>query len=312
MKALIFLVIFFAMCVSAHADSKINVVYENELKFWKIIEQQDHDGLKIWMKNVQSILEAEGKNLFEKDHPYQRLAHLYSFGCTADKAPVGKELPLGALFCYSKFYKYGGNLWGSNSSKIMAYSLEVMMNVPTLMLFDREKALDNIQNMINIGEDDVEGYVVGAALLSIVKDGDNSNNMYKALDLLNNCTDKVCKHSPSVMAPTKKTGMNFMLAEMLFLENADNKDRSLGILKALRNKVKNRPKLTGQLNEINSLEKEIISGSARKRINISYLRYPLPRYLRKNSCVLCHAGASDAFAKAYSEDPEKIMELRYR
>jgi hypothetical protein len=296
----------------AHADSKINVVYANELKFWKIVESQDHDGLKLWMRNVESILKAEGKNLLEQDHPYQRLAHLYSFGCTADKAPVGMELPLGAFACYSKFYKYGANLWGSNSNKIMAYSLEVMMKVPTLMLFDRKKAEDNIQNMINVGEDDVEGYVVGAALLSIMQDGNNSNNMQKALDILNNCSDKVCKHSPSVMAPTKKTGMNFMLAEMLFIENADNKDRSLDILRDLRNKVKDQPNLKGQLKEINSLEKEIISGLARKRINISFLRYPLPRYLRKNSCVLCHSGASLAFEKEYSQDPEKIMELRYR
>lgn len=312
MKALIFLVVFFAMNVVAHADSKINVVYQNELKFWKIIESQDHDGLKIWMRNVESILEAQGSDLFAQNNRFQRLAHLYAFGCTANKAPVGVEIPLDAFSCYSKFYKYGANLWGSNANKIMAYSLEVMMNIPTLLRFDKLKAEDNIQNMLNIGEDDVEGYVVGAALLSITKDDNNSNNIHKALSILNDCNDKVCNHSPSVMAPTKKTGMNFMLAEMLFIENADNKDRSLEILRAMRNKVLDQPKLKGQLNEINSLEKEILSGFARKKVTISFLQYPLPRYLRKNSCVLCHAGASEAFEKEYSQDPERIMELRNR
>ena len=312
MKALIFLVVFFAMVTSAHAESKINVVYNNELQFWKIVESQDHDGLKFWMRNVEKILDNEGKELFEQNHPYQRLAHLYAFGCTADTAPVGVELPLNAFSCYSKFYKYGANLWGSNANKIMSYSLEVMMNVKTLLRFDQQTAEDNIQNMLNLGEDDVEGYVVGADLLSIMRDRNGSNNIQKAVKILNNCEDKVCNHSPSAMAPTKKTGMNFMLAEMLFMENADNKDRSLEILRALRNKVKDQPKLKGQLNEINSLEKEIISGFTRKKVNVGFLKLPLPRYLRKNSCVLCHAGASDAFEKEYTQYPEKIMELRYR
>lgn len=295
-------------CSSQTCQNKLRIVYEGELEFWQLLETADNSRIVTWLSHTEDLLADEGKALFEREHPYQRLAHLYSFGCLAYIAPTGNILPpLRPFLCHQKYQKLGGNLWGSTGNEIMQYLLNIL-SAKTLLTLDYGEIASNLDKMMNLGPRNIEGYVVTAMMLSILKDRNGSNNLRRAIEIMNDCQGEICSYSPTPMAPSKKVGMNFVLAEMLYIMSPANKERALAILRSIKPLAKNNV----QLNWISDLENEIRGSLPRIDISPLLVRFPVPRYFRKNACVLCHAGASEVFKSLYSDRPQDIMKLRFR
>ncbi len=288
-------------------DEKLKVTYERELEFWKIVETADNRPISGWLARTEELLLAEGQALFAKGHPYHRLAHVYMFGCVADTAPSGGVLPpLKPFRCNKKFRQVGGHLWESTGNDIMEYMLEIL-SFKTMSTFDYQTVNQNLEKMMALGPKNVEGYVVTAMMLSILNDRNGSNNLRRAIEIMDGCRGEICTYSPTPMAPSKKLGMSYVLAEMLYLEGSANKDQALGLLEA----VKPIAKIKGQLQWIDSLEKAIHRDGMRVNVSPALVRYPVPTYFRRNACMMCHAGAAEVFQERFSRNPRDIMKMRY-
>lgn len=293
-------------CKYSRAE-KLKVVYERELEFWKIVETADNRPISGWLARTEELLQAEGQALYTKGHPYHRLAHVYMFGCVADTAPAGAILPpLQPFRCNKKFTQVGGNLWESTGNDIMEYMLNIL-SFKTMSTFDYQTVDQNLQKMMELGPRNVEGFVVTAMMLSILNDRNGSNNLRRAIEIMDGCRGEICSYSPTPMAPSKKIGMNYVLAEMLYMESSSNKDQALGLLQAVKPQVKT----AGQLKWIESLEKAIHRDGYRVNVSPALVRYPVPTYFRRNACMMCHSGAAEVFQQPFSNRPQDIMKMRY-